>query len=256
MKIRTKKDVQELDEKIKTELGIDVSEYKNEDVAENFAELLMLPSYMVSWVIRPIIFSFILYIIGFYTLNLVHVEYLLYALLGFLFFMLAGVAFGFLLLMFKMKKDIWSIADYSLDILKLSVEDLSSVNNQITEENKKDVLSLLFKGIIHIVTIPMLSQSVAKKIPVLGNLAGGIIRRVLVAISDKLEFEEDNIDDFAEETTEGDSKILSSYIFTITKVSEGLEKFVNFTFKVVRFPIIIFALFSFVLLFLFLYLIH
>ena len=42
MKIRTKKDVQKLQEKIKLELGIDVSKYKDEEVAENFSELILL----------------------------------------------------------------------------------------------------------------------------------------------------------------------------------------------------------------------
>ncbi|WP_075343228.1 hypothetical protein [Tenacibaculum agarivorans] len=256
MKLRTKKEVLQLNEKIKTELGIDVSEYKNEEVAENFAELLVLPSYIISWVMRPILFCLVLYVLGFYFLDLVHIEYLLYGVIGLVLFLLSGIAFGFLLLLFKMKNDIWGIADYSLDILKLSVEDVSNINNQIGKQNKKDVLSLLFKGIIHIVTIPLFTEVVSNKVPVLGFLTKRPVKKVLTLVSDRLEFEEDNIDDFVEDSDEGKSKVLTSYISIITKASEGLEKFINFTFKIARSPFVILSLFSFVLLFLFLYLIH
>ncbi len=43
MQIRTTKDVEKLDLKIKEELGIDVSKYRNPEVAESFVDLLIFP---------------------------------------------------------------------------------------------------------------------------------------------------------------------------------------------------------------------
>ncbi|MEM6699997.1 MAG: hypothetical protein AAF599_16460, partial [Bacteroidota bacterium] len=74
MKIRTSKDVEKLDKKIKEELGIDVQKYRNEEVVENFVQLLVFPEYVINWVIRPVLISIGIFIIGFFTLNLVHVE--------------------------------------------------------------------------------------------------------------------------------------------------------------------------------------
>ncbi|WP_299620086.1 hypothetical protein [uncultured Tenacibaculum sp.] len=256
MKIRTKKDVKKLEEKIKVELGIEVSKYKNEEVVTNFVELILIPTYIVSWVIRPILVALFLYLFGFYFLDLVHIEYVLYAIIGFVLFLVFGIAFGFLSLMFKMKKDIWEIVDYSLDILKLSVEDVSKINNTITEENKKDVLSLLFKGIIHVVTIPLFSEVITSKMPFIGSLASSVVKRVLTLVSDKLEFQGENIEDYVDKPIEDNKKILTSYIKTIIATSRSLESFIDFTFKIAKFPFIIFFCISLSFLGLFLYLIN
>ncbi|WP_299683354.1 hypothetical protein [uncultured Tenacibaculum sp.] len=256
MKVRTKKDVLKLQEKIKLELGLDVSKYKDEEVVENFVEILLLPNYIVSWVIKPILVSLFIYFFGFYAFNLVHVEYLIYAIIGFGLFVVFGVAFGFLSLVFKMKNDIWEIVDYSLDILKLAIQDISKINNQITEENKKDVLSLVFKGIIHIVTIPLLSKSVTSKIPFIGGIASSLIKRVLTIVSNKLEFKEDNIEDFVESPLEDKQKLYTSYMKTIIATSNGLETFIGFVFRVLKIPMLVFFFFSLSALLLFLYLIN
>ncbi len=255
MKIRTEKDVRILHEKIKDELGIDVETYKNEEVASSFAELLSFPTYIVSWVFRPVFFSFLIYIFGFYVLNLVHVEYVFYTVIGLLLFLITGISLGLLLLLFKMKNDIWRVVNYSLDIMKLSLQDLSSVNNQITEENKKDVLSLLFKGILHVVTIPMLLEAVANKIPFVGFLISRILKKILTLISDKLEFDEENIEINLEET-EGGSETINSYIKSISSTANGLELITNVTFKIARFPILLFFIISVLFLILFLYIIN
>ncbi|WP_299104142.1 hypothetical protein [uncultured Tenacibaculum sp.] len=256
MKIRTEKDVRELDEKIKRELGIDVRKYRNEEVVASFSELISLPSYIVSWVIRPILFALLLFIAGYYTLNLVHIEYLIYSIIGLVLYLFAGVSFGLLLLLIKMKKDIWSVVDYTLDIMKSAVKDLASVNNQITEENKKNVLSLLFKGILHIVTIPMFTEIITSKIPIVGFLLSKLLKKVLVLISDRLKFEETDMLTSKETFTTGESGVVKSYMITIESASKGLEKLTSFTFKIARFPIILLFGLSFILLFLFLYLIH
>mgnify|MGYP001801556879 CR=1 FL=1 len=81
MKIRTSKDVEKLDKKIKEELGIDVQKYRNEEVVENFVQLLVFPEYVINWVIRPVLISLIILLIGFLTYNLVHIDYLLYGII-------------------------------------------------------------------------------------------------------------------------------------------------------------------------------
>ncbi|SNR15491.1 hypothetical protein [Tenacibaculum jejuense] len=256
MKVKTKRDVLKLQEKIKQELGLDVSKYKDEEVVENFVEILLLPNYIVSWVIRPIFISFLIYIFGFYVFNLVHIEYVFYAIIGFGLFIVFGISFGFLSLVFKMKNDILEIVDYSLDILKLAIQDISKINNQITVDNKNDVLSLVFKGIIHIVTIPLLTKSVTSKIPFIGRIASSLIKRVLTVVSNRLEFKEDNIEDFVASPLEEKHKLYTAYMKTIIATSNGLETFISFVFRVLKIPMLVFFFFSSSALLLFLYLIN
>lgn len=71
MKIRTQKGIDQLNLKIQTELGVDVQKYRNEEVAESFVSLLVFPQYVINWTIRPILIAFLLYIIGFFVVDLV-----------------------------------------------------------------------------------------------------------------------------------------------------------------------------------------
>ena len=255
MKIRTEADVEKLDARIKKELGIDVSKYRNEEVVEDFAELLVFPEYIFNWTIRPIIASFLLFLAGFFALDLVHIEFILFGLIGFVLFIIAGTLFGLLFLTWKMKTDLLGIMDYSLDIMKLAVEDLDQVNDRITDENKKEVYGLLFKGIIHIVTIPMLSKAVSTQVPFIGGFISRFIKKVLTYFSEKITWEGLEVEQELAEA-EDEPNAPSRFSKTISGASIGLNKFMDITFSIAQFPLKIVFLFSLILLIGFLYLIN
>lgn len=236
MRIRTAKDVEKLDQKIKNELGIDVQKYRNEEVVESFVELLIFPEYVVTWVIRPILISLLIFIIGFFTLDLVHVEYVLYGVIGIVLFLVTGVLIGVLFLMGKMKWDMWGILKYSLEMMKSAVSDVNQVNNQISAENRKEVLGLVFKGIIHIVTIPMMSKIISEKVPLIGGIINFFIKKVLTLISDKVKFDEELLKEELKKT-ENEPTALKNYSDSISFVSLGLEKIMNITFAIAEFPL-------------------
>lgn len=255
MRIRTPKDVEKLDNRIEEELGIDIQKYRNEEVVENFVELLVFPEYVVTWVIRPILISIGIFIIGFFVFDLVHIEYIIYGLIGFGLFLATGVLIGLLFLSWKMKSDMWGIVDYSLEIMKSAISDMNQVSNQMTKENRKDVLGLLFKGIIHIVTIPMMSKVIADKVPFVGGFVNRIVKRILILLSDKIKFEEENLkQELRKKGSEPNA--LQIYLSSISAVSTGLEKVLNFTFGVAQFPIKIGFGIILLILILFLYLIN
>ena len=60
LKIKTAKDVEALDLKIKSELGVDVGKYRKAEVAEAFVDLLIFPRFVITWILHPIIISFLL----------------------------------------------------------------------------------------------------------------------------------------------------------------------------------------------------
>ena len=255
MKIRTPKDVEKLDQRIKDELGVDVRKYRNEEVAENFVALLVFPKYVISWVIRPVLIAIGLFIIGFFLLDLVHVEYFLYGVVGVFLFLGSGLLAGLLFLVWKMKKDMWGIIDYSLDIMKSAVNDMSQVNNQITAENRKNVLGLLFKGILHIVTIPVISKVIAEKVPIIGGLVSRLVSRILIIVSNVVKFDEYELQQELRKK-EGEPRALQIYLDSISSVSSGLEKVMKFTFGVAQFPLKIGFGVVFLMLIIFVYLVH
>ncbi len=236
MKIRNEKDVELLEQTIKIELGIDVSKYRNEEVAENFVKLLVFPEYIFRWVLRPIIFAFIAFILGFLIIDLVHLEYLIYGLVGLGLFLLLGLTFGLLFLTWKMKKDMWGIINYSLNIMNDAVIDMNDVGDKMTPGNRKNVLGLLFKGIIHIVTIPMMSQAISENVPLVGRPVKAFVKKVLTLVADKVIFSEEDFQDQMEESKETDNPF-ELYSKIISGASRGLEKILDITFGVAQFPL-------------------
>jgi len=255
MNVRTTSDVEALDLKIYEELGIDVKKYRNEEVVEDFVELLIFPRYVVNWVMHPILISLVLFIAGFFFLNLVHIEYFLYLVIGFVLFLTTGILFSLVFLTWKMKSDIWGIVDYSLNIMKSAVQDLSKVNHQITVENRKDVLGLLFKGVIHIVTIPLLSKVISEKVPLVGSVANKAVKKALTLISDKVKFDEANLTRELDKDSQQPSPI-EAYSNSITTASNSLEKVTNISFGVVQFPLKLAFFITLFFLVIFLYLIN
>lgn len=230
------KEIEILDQRIREELGIDVQKYRNEDVVNNLIELLKFPEYVITWATRPIQISIVLFILGFFIFDLVHIEFILYATLGLVLFISSGVLLGMLFLCRKMKTDIWEIVEYSLGIMKSAVNDLNQLNNQITKDNRKEVLGLLFKGIIHIVTIPMVSKVISDKVPFIGRFINRIVTKILILLADKVKFDGENKQHHLVQQEPELNKI-QAYSDSISSVSTGLEKIMNFTFNLSLLPL-------------------
>lgn len=249
------KNVEKLDKIILEELGVDIQKYRNEEVVENFVELMVFPQYVITWLIRPIIIAFVLFLVGFFVLKLVHVEFLLYGIIGLILFLVSGIMAGFLFLSWKMKGDMWGVVDYSLEIMRSAVLDINQVNHKMTKETRKNVLGILFSGIIHYVTIPMMSKVVSEKVPFVSGLVNRITKKILTVVADKVKFEEDILqEELDKEETE--SNALRIYSNSITTVSGGLEKVMNFTFRIAQFPFKIGFITVFLMLLVFVYLIN
>jgi hypothetical protein len=255
MKIRTKRDVEELKETIKNELGIDIVQYRDAEVASDVVDLIIFPKYVVKGIIRPIVIALVLYVLGFFALDLIHIEYLIYLIIAFLLFSISGLFAGIILLVRKMRNDVGGIVDYSLSIMETSIDDIDEIDNRITSDNKKDVLGLLFQGIIHIVTIPMLSEALEQKVAFVGKITKGFMKKSLMMISDRIDFDEDNINENIVddgENIEGFNtykKTIANTRKTSSKITNGISRIVSIPFKLV------FCI-SIALLIIFIYLIH
>lgn len=254
MKIRTEKDIEQLDYRIKTELGVDVRKYKNEEVVEKIVSMLVFPEYVLTWMLGPVLLALVFFGLGFYLLQLVHVEFVLYAIFGLVLFLAVGLVAGLLLFTGKMKKDIGSIAAYSLAMTKDAVLDINTVNQSTDPAYKKEAYGLLFKGIIHIVTIPMTTKAVTEKLPLLGRLINRFIRKFFMLISDRIKFDEMQIASAPTGShSSTSSKSLETYSKSMTLASMGMGKLMGLTFGVVRFPLKVVLVVVSLLLFFFLW---
>ncbi|MEM9776126.1 MAG: hypothetical protein AAF902_16230, partial [Chloroflexota bacterium] len=226
-------DVEALDQKIKDELGLDISKYNNPRIVESLVELLTIPYYLRYWVIRPIFLSIAAYVLGYYTFELTRFEYAFYGILGLLFFLTTGFLLAMLLLTFKLKNSILEIINFIFDILQSSVEDLHQVGSQVNLKNSPEVLGLLFTGITHIIIIPILADHVAGQVPVVGRFVTRFISRVLTHVASTVSFESVGSDlNFGDASDE--SRILGAYANAIQSVVRGTNRVLNFTMGIAQ----------------------
>ncbi len=75
------------------------------------------------------------------------------------------------------------VIKYSIDIFEQARDDLEIAKSNFTGKDKKYKYGLLFQGIIHNVTIPVLTEVVKEKIPFLGGLLKVIIFKALSRFS-------------------------------------------------------------------------
>ncbi len=238
MQIKTQADVDALDLQIQNDLGIDLKTYVNEDVADRFADLVVLPMYVLGVLWRPVIGCFILYILGFFAVDLVHVQYLIYGIIGFVLFLLSGILIGILSLVMKLKADLHDILMYSYEILKASLNDLNKMSDSISPENKPDVVNLMFKGVIHIVTIPLVARAISRKIPLVGGLLKRIINRTLSIIASLFKIDTKQIEHKpTEEDT--DAAFLESYSTMVNRASQSTGTLISSAFRVAIIPLVL-----------------
>lgn len=255
MATKPSKKAEILDQQIKTELGIDVRKYRNQEAVDSFVQLLLLPRYVIVWLIRPVLIALAAFILGFFLLDLVHVEYIFYGVFGAPLFLINGLLLGMLLLSWKMKSDILGILNYSLDIMRSAIGDINQVKSRTKTGNRKQVLGLLFKGIIHIVMIPMVSTSLSNSLPFFSGVINRFIRRILTTVANRFSFDtqllEANTDG-----SEDESESIDRYLNAIESASTKLDRIVSLAFKVASLPLKIVGTVSFVLLALLLLLIN
>ncbi len=220
---------------ITRELGVDISKYRDEDVADNLVDLLVFPKYIFKWISRPVLIAFLVYIAGFFLIDLVHVQYLIYGIVGLVLFLLVGFFGGVLNLSRKLNEDLVSISEYSLGVLKNSLLDVNDVGSRINKNNIKDVVAMLFQGVIHIVTLPMLGKAIENKVPVVSGLVKRVVEKSLVGISNRLTFDDEKIDETII-NVDGDSVFVTNYLGTIDKAGKGIDGTLGTVTKVIRTP--------------------
>ncbi len=248
MKIRTEKDVEKLDLQIQEELGIELSSYRNDEVMENFLDILIFPVYIISWAIRPVFAALILYVLGFFVIDLVHVQYVIYGILGLVLFMLSGVLFAVIYTSGKLRDDVGGIMEYSLDIFKNVAKDVSETKLQAKQSDGKNRLSLLYKGILHLITLPTLKSLITRKVPFVGMLIYWIVKRMFNVVSDRIKFDEKGFEDAMIENT-SKSKALENYMKGVSATSLGFSKVIQVVVKIFQVPFkLLFAIVSFILL--------
>jgi len=238
MQFRTNRTARKLDKAIQEELGVDIKKYRDPEVEETVSDLLNLLTYAANAVKFPLLIGLGLFIAGFFVLDLVHVENLIYGVFGIVLILIIALMIGVLLIIWGIKNDILEVIDYSLSLTKNIQQDTQAIQAQITGEDKERKYQLFYRGVLHLITIPIVSGAIGQKIPFIGGFAGGLVRRVLAAATDnklifKLLFKANVFDA---------SSAVGSFANTTNRLRdfvEGIDQAVSRVLRVVQFPFVV-----------------
>ncbi len=238
MKIKTQADILQLEAKIKEELDIDIRKYSNQEVRENFIEIGESLETVANWQQKIGIGAFIAYLIGFSALNLEgSTEYLVYGIAAFI--LIGALAFFTfsILVTAKMKFQIKKTIELSIKIMRWCLNDLRKMEHILTPANRANTLGLLFKGTTHIITIPLMTELIADKVPLIGGLLKRLIRYVLTAIADHIQYDENRLK--AEmKKPKGEESVIDFYLKTLDAFTQFDEKMLSFFMGISLIPLV------------------
>ena len=236
MNVKTQAEADALNERIKTEMGVDISMYRDEEVIETLSELIVFPVYALRAVIRPVVLFLILWLLGFWLWDLVHVEYLLYGLIGLVLFLITGFFAGIIWLTITFRGDIMAMMNYSMDILKGIVADVDKLNSGSNKGNLGSNLTLLFAGVVHIITIPAAGSIISGKIPFIGGYVSGLFTSVLRRLANIFKWPELKRSDAVFAAGE-EGKILPIYLNSVTTFQTVIGRILGVAMRVVQLPV-------------------
>jgi len=170
---------------------------------------------------------------------------------------LSGLLAGLVFLVYKLKKDIIGITYYAFDIMEQVKEDQNIMKQGSGQENQSERMSLLFKGIIHIVMIPILGKAMAEKVPIVGGFASGLLEKILSGIASRFKFDEKDAT-IGKEVNSSENSEFNQELFSsrIAASKEGVRKVVGFTTNIARYPLLFVLFISLFMLFIFIYIIN
>ncbi len=216
-----------LKQKIKSDLGIEISNYGGNDLLSKINDILFIQKYAISNIIKPLGISILLYILGFFILNLSIIGYAIYGLIGLVCFIILAICFGVFSLLNQLKNDIVEILKLAINPLQLAVNDLSENTEKIS--NQKNPLTLIFEGIIFIIITPQIFY-VFNKIPFIGKFLSNGSEKILGMAVNSFRKQEDRLNLKNNKLNNITSKLENINSFTekyINTIDKTLNKGIN-----------------------------
>ncbi len=222
----------ELIQKIKSDLGINISDYSNGDFVSKITDVIFIQKYAISKLIIPLGVVILGYILGFFILDLGVVGYPIYGFLGLVSFIILGICCSVFSIFNQLKNDIVEILNLAISPLKLAVRDLLKNTEKIASQ--KNPLTLVFEGIIFVNITPVIF-SVFDKVPFLGKFLLGGSEKILGMAVNSFKKQEDKMNLKTDKLTNVISKFENIDSFT-ERFRNTIDKVLSKGIRIVKFP--------------------
>ena len=235
-KANIKTDKEELKELILEKYGINLERYKNPEIVQKIGDMILFPNYAAKNILGSVILALIGFVIFFLTIDMSATLVILYVIFGgglwFLFGLLGGINF----FLHKIEKDMQVLITYGFELTKNALNDLESVGDKL----KKEGIGEIFKGVVVVIIIPSVTEAISGQIPIIGAAVNNAVDRILLRIGDNMKFHL--------KENSGTTLSKSDHAEMIHNLQTTLQTSLKGTFRVVKLPLKVLWVISFVFL--------
>ncbi len=160
--------------------NIDFSNYQSEEVTDRIADLITFPIYVIGILIWPFLLSVVLFISGYFVLNLSGVDHIVYPLFGLPLLVLMGLFVGLVWLLSRLKDDIVSIMDYSLIVFKQAV-----ANMQKEPGSSNRDYGAVFNGVMSSVIMPSVRKVLENRVILVGGFVYSLVNKIVTRVTQR-----------------------------------------------------------------------
>lgn len=238
--------------KILQKTGIDLEQYRNQDLVESIADLLLFPKYVLKIMLTTSLGFFVAWVVLLMWANFQ--EKILLGFFGFwigaVLVILNGLVFGTLRLMKNLEHDLNEILQLTVGAVQQVFKDFKNVKLQLKAQIfELPSVSEMLQGVLFAVMLPTLRAVIKKKVPILGTPLAFLAEQVFTILGNQLAAAVNRTENDLKGKITGKAEILEKEaentvatfadkgIQTLEKVRKTTEKIVSPTMKVIVFPI-------------------
>ncbi len=241
-----------LKEKILQKTGIDLEQYRNENLVESIADILLFPKYVLKIMLTTMLGFFVAWLVLLLWANFQ--EKILLGFfgfwLGFVLVILNGIIFGMLRLLKSLEHDLNEILQMTVGAVQQVFKDFKNVKLQLKAQVfELPSVSEMLQGVLFAVMLPTLRAVIKKKVPVFGTILAFLAEQVFTILGNQLAAVVNKSENDLKEKIGAKAEILEKEakntvesfadrgIQTLEKVRKTTEKIVSPTMKIITFPI-------------------
>jgi len=238
-----KEQIQSINDELLRKTGVDFSRYRNQELTDTIANALTFPLYFARSVARPVGLFLLATIIAIVWVDSGYFK----TFLGFPGLVLAivnGVLLGLVIFVRRIRNDMDKVFAISADISLQVVRDIGSAQAKI-REGSADFPSLLeiFQGVNAIIILPIIIQTLDRKVPLFGGLAARVTERFFSVVDARLVSTiRDKGDEGQQHTAPVSAEDMSEWLQTAERIVDFaksiLSQVVIKVGKVVAFPFV------------------
>lgn len=193
-----------------TKTGLDFENYRNPEVMETIADIIIFPIYAAKSVLLPFVIL-LLTLIGscilFTVLDKSYFGIFLFFLVGLISCIFNGIPLGAINFVRQLTGDIGNIIGLSLEQSQRIVQDIEEVHRKAKDkEFEYPKISEVIAGVIYIVILPTVTEIISKRIPKVGKMVSWVISKVMNAIAEKMIGISDHSERLQEKAAQADAE--------------------------------------------------